>query len=202
MSTYRYIPQGEPAIDYIEHALSLGGTLARLVQKHCDLRAGSVYAFLPTEYAVATSRDYIRGGVASSTISLTHLTEVISHFLDATRARICLFENALARATDPWLAKAQSHLLLFDEEVLHLVTSRDYLQFADDRDAAIRTAVIEAERALTVIGVCSLEPVPNWRPGNIVSYDELERVAEKHRKLIVGAFDGESYLVWTRQGTP
>jgi len=61
------------------------------------------------------------------------LVEIIEGFLTADEGRVCLFEDAVARADDPWLSSADTRVLTFKDEVYH------FLSRTDDRERIIKT---------------------------------------------------------------
>src|SRR5689334_4255477 len=147
---YKEIALGPEAIDYIKDRLAEGKTLAKFLLERGDLDKGKVTTFLPSDADLSKVNNFSRGGVlpapppethrhyttASGTRTLmvpvpdpsTQLAAMIQAFLKQEDARICLFESAVAKPTDGFLATPNAEdlcVLTLDEEVYFLLKEND-----------------------------------------------------------------------------
>src|SRR5215470_8887206 len=119
---YKEITLGPEAIDYIKDRLAEGKTLAKFLLDRADLNKGKVTTFLPSNADLSKINNFSRGGVLTAPPPETHrhftapdgtktvmvpvpdtsaeLSATIQDFLKHGDARICLFESAVAKATD------------------------------------------------------------------------------------------------------
>jgi hypothetical protein len=207
---------GPEAIDYISDRLSYGHTLAKLLLDSIDLNAGKVVTYLPPGLTIDQLTDFRGPGVLpmppeSEWIHITHdddrksilvpvpkensdLLSIIQDFLSEGNDRICIFENFPARASDPWVARDQSKLLIFGDEVYHPLYE-DRIERNDIEQAIIDAASFE------VIGILSslADLYTELKGKNKITYDQLKTLSERTEKIIVGAYDCEGYLIWCKE---
>jgi len=221
---YKEITLGPEAIDYIRDRLAEGKTLAKFLLDRGDLDKGSVITFLPSDADLSRMNNFSRGGVlpapppethhhyttANGTRTLvvpvpdtsTQLAAMIQEFLKQEDARICLFESAVAKPTDGFLSTPNAKdlcVLTLDEDVYFLLKENDDLEMIDK--------TLRYAKSYLVLGVLvhfsdkdqflSLDEDPLRKE---LTVDELKVLAEKTEKIIVGAYDGEGYLIWSRNG--
>lgn len=202
------------AIEYIEQRLRDGNALAQTVLQKLSLKKGQVTTCLPRGIAPKSLQDFQTGGKLptppasewSSTASEDKillmipvpttddwLVRRIREFLLGGGNRVCIFEDSLKRVGDPILGKLTTEYATFDEEIYHLLYGVDA---SEDR---IRTVLKSAKAIPTFIGVLTeceggFPSKGQFRLSNV----QLESLAARAHKVIVGAFDGESYLIWDR----
>ena len=202
-SAYKEIPLGSEAVKYIHSCLGSGKTLSSLVLETCDLDNGKVATYLPTDIDLATITQFDVGGKLGETAvwkKLGSQTDVwlasqIRSFLSDENKRIIVFENALARPNDPWLARRQSQIFTFKEEVYHFLLRKD----AEKRK--IRKAIRDATSHLFIgimSSVLSDACLPQQR--QVLTADELRGFAERTESIVVGAYDYEGYVIWSGNG--
>lgn len=216
---YREIVIGTEAIAYVKERLNKGKTLARLLLQRQALEQGRVVAALP-QYAgdelaknflggfhkeaspVAQDIDLTTGGTGRHIVpkvrTVDWLTEVIHEFLSKKEGGICLLENGLALPSDPWLQRRKSKICVLENDVYHMVSSENVAK------GKIMSAIGEAEGAWPpLVGVLARIPLEKIEQYELreevrITEKDLTLVAEQADKIIVGAYDGEGYLLWNR----
>jgi hypothetical protein len=111
------------------------------------------------------------------------------------RGSCCIFEDAKSRPTDPWIQSEDGRIKNLDDEVYYVLDEKD----ANDEEKIART-VRDAQSGWHFVGVMSLPP-RNGRlsgGGRNLSADDLRALAERAVVILVGAYDGEGYLVWSK----
>jgi hypothetical protein len=200
------------SIEYIEQRLLDGNALAKAVLDFVPLQQGQVVSCLPQGVALTSLRDFRTGGKLPSppvsewqstqredeTLLMIPvpstddwLAEKVRAFLTGDPERLCIFEDALKRYGDPVLSKVPTRYATFDKEVYHLLLS------VDAQQERILKAIRTARSIPTFIGVMTkwVGSAPNSHHTSISS-STIRSLAERAEKIIVGAFDGEGYLVW------
>jgi len=205
---------GPAALQYIRERLAEGKTLAHYLLEREDLPSGSVITCLPPNLPVETLEDFNEGDkLERDPATFRYRTEpdgsitrwepvpntdpwlasVVQEFLRGGPERLCIFENSPAAPGDPWLQSSDLQTLTFDDEVYH---------FVSDRDAGKKKRILEtirgARSAWLLYGVMtflSSAPDLSLEKGSI-EQKALEALAQGAEKIIVGAYDGESCLIW------
>jgi hypothetical protein len=200
-SIYRKVPLGHEAIQYIKDCLKDGKTLSNLLLDICYLDNGQVFTYLPSyleekdikQFKVGgkIQRDFLEEG--NSETDLWLFSEIRS-FLIVNNSKICVFEHALARPNDPWISLKKPHFFSYTNEVYIFLSSAE--AESEKIEHAVRAAV-----AYLFIGVMTSMPYESCflRSGKVVTYEELKALAEKTERIIVGAYDYEGYIIWSKE---
>ncbi len=204
---------GPRAIDYIRGRLSEGRTLSKLLL-HLNMEAGTAWSYLPAGIDDETAHDLTRGVVAPLDPKAGHRTgtgimipvptpsrplilEMIRQFLLAHSGACCIFEHALARATDQWLAHETGYApyLTFDDEVYFFLSGRD--RSVDDSRIGV---VMDRAQSYLLTGILTIAPegFGPLRFRQIVTFDQLRALADSVQAIILGAYDGQGYIIWSR----
>jgi hypothetical protein len=208
------ITLGREAIEYITESLRDGQELSQILLKAIKLETGSVLTYLPTGTARSSCQQFRLGGVLRPIPALTSQSEdeftssarvsatpnldssmvsSIRTYLDSRPSPLCLFENHLAKPDDSWLGRAKLHNLIVGTTVCHYLTSVDSL------DAALIELTVRKSRSIRppLIAVLTRlrDETASIETGSVAEGD-LKEIAERTEQLIVGAYDGEGYLVW------
>ncbi|MCJ7547301.1 MAG: hypothetical protein MUP30_10850, partial [Deltaproteobacteria bacterium] len=119
------------------------------------------------------------------------LASTIRMYLTIEDKRLCIFENALASPSDPWIPLKKSQIFTFKDEVYHFLLSSDVS--GKKIEQTLRDAASHR-----FIGVMTSVPRKTSFPknGHEISFEELKVFVERSEKIIVGAYDGEGYLIW------
>jgi hypothetical protein len=218
MDTYSEVKLGPEAVTFIKDRLANGKTLAKLLLRRGDLDGGKVSTFLPPGVDEAAARKFDSGGLLLPPTGETHrhyttpdgtrsvmmpvsntrpqLGVIIQEFLKQGEGHLCLFESAVASPTDGFLSspKLQELRVLTSEDDVYFLLTRDDLD-PEKIDRTIRHATSHL-----VIGVLAhLSKEDNFLPvAQKITDDDLKLLAERTQKIIVGAYDGEGYLIWSQ----
>ncbi len=196
----REVQLGAPAVDYIASCLANGKSLARLLAKTINLGAGRVVTYLPDwvseERAAAFNSGFFAGGPGkefafAGGIIRPDLSAIIREFLAHGDAQLCIFEDQLAEPSYPFVARRNLPTFIHGDEV--------YLALAggDQEDVSRVRATIHAARSWLFIGAM-VSGVPFSELKNPLTDGDLLRLAEHTERLIIGAYDGEGFLIWTK----
>ncbi len=212
MNVFRETELGPEAIQYIRECLTEGKTLAHYLLQISALDKGTVFTFLPVDVSYEEAKNF-RDGILPEPPPETHkyftaadgtvmrmvpkpntgdwLVGVIRMFLSSGEGRVCIFEDALAQPTDPWLAHYDGPVLTCEDEVYHFLSGRDI-----ERDKI--GEVVRHARSWLFIGAMTSVPQGIDFPSmaQTIARTELRRLAERAENIIVGAYDGEGYLIW------
>ena len=214
MGNYKEIILGEEAKNYVEKHLSYGQTLSKLVLEYIDLKLGNVITGLPSDANLDKINDFDSGGILPAiekskwrTIvgedgvehimkpiprNFSYAVNIIGAFLKGNKDRLCVFENVKAGPSDPILLKHSSAILTFKKEVYHVLTNREISE-----EEVVR-AIKESESLWTFVGfMTSLQGIKKESlSSKELSSEAMKILAENVEKIIVGAYDGEGFLIW------
>ena len=206
---------GREAIKYIEETLAEGKTLATYLRK-LDLQKGKVVTFLPSEvtneeakqfkwsklpqppleaFSCEISKDGKKSLVSPKPDTDSYLIISIQEFLIKEGHR-CIFEDAIREASDlPKLSLTTSYLA-FNNELYHILSPRE-LQSASIMDT------IKLARNFYPGLIGALTTIPKNQnfhfENNKITSKQLKILAELTEKIVIGAYDGEGYLIWSRE---
>jgi hypothetical protein len=202
------------AVEYVQQRLLHGNALAAAALEVLPLEKGTVTTCLPQGTVLKRLEDFRTGGKLptppSSEWSSTErndeillmipipntddwLAAKVGEFLAEAEEHVCVFEDPLARVGDPVLRNMDTRYATFGGEIYHLILT------SDSDQAYIRKVLKRAKGIPTFIGVFteSRTNLAEKRPLNFSTRD-IQALAAQAKKLVVGAFDGESYLIWDR----
>lgn len=201
---------GPEAIAYLREYLPRGLRLANFLNRH-DLDKGTASVWVPAGTPVDQAVEFetggklradpeervqVEGGYAGPVHSYDlYLAALVERYLRETEGGICIFENLLARPSDPDLKDYELTLCTVSDEVYHVLT-------ASADHARIDATIAEAKSlpdlragALTTLGSdCDMYLIN----GGEISESCLLGLAARAVIILVGIYDGESYLVWRR----
>jgi hypothetical protein len=124
------------------------------------------------------------------------LATIISEHLVATSSRVCVFEDANTRPSDPVFHRIKTPVFTFENEVYHFARG-------GAADSGEIQQLIRAASSWLVIGVLAALPsgvvLENRSEVPDATLDALASGAEK---IIVGAYDGEGYVIWSEPNGP
>jgi hypothetical protein len=214
MSGFKEIEVGTEGLNYIKDRLAEGNSLSQALLNSRDLASGKVTTYLPAAISDREAKQFSTGGKLriprrlSVTLAIrgsnwriepkpnldTYIVKMIRSFL-GQRGSCCIFEDAKSRPTDPWIQSEDGRIKNLDDEVYYVLDEKD----ANDEEKIART-VRDAQSGWHFVGVMSLPP-RNGRlsgGGRNLSADDLRALAERAVVILVGAYDGEGYLVWSK----
>ena len=218
MGKYKEIALTEPkAVAYIREHLGYGHTLSSYFLEKVDLQTGYVTTGLPGNANLEKVYNFKYGGILPTAPEsewrrvigkdgrkfvmvptprfFSYTVEIISSFLKGGAGRICILENATNKPTDPVLQKYQSIIWTHQDEIYHILGREDY------SNKEIEKIINEAEALWTFVGFMTYMPSKEFLISSRyeIPLEELKALAERTEKVIVGAYDGEGYLIWHRK---
>jgi hypothetical protein len=187
---------GKMAIEYVRenllHGLTLSQRLSRVV-----LGGGQVFAFLPEEASMEAAARFDIGGLtgAGAVAEIERAVSlVISSHLSGRGSPYAIFEDCCPRPADGSL-RGPGRPLFFScgEEVYYFVPP-------GESDPSKIVATMRSVSSWTFNAVlthgANLPALEDWAD---LSPDLLSRYAEGVVHILVGAYDREGYLLWTRR---
>jgi len=218
MNSYNHIKLGPEASQYVRECLSNGHTLSKCLLEIKDLNRGSVFISVPLSVDVTRTANNFRHGPLlpesmversvdndledNSKMTILPvpqtdeiLVRIIQDYLDGDRGRVCVFEDCIARPSDPWLRTSKrSAWKNFEDEVYYFLTSRDSTL------SKIGQAIKDANRVYPpLIGaMMKMSEMQSFGFGKMtMTLNILKELARATDKIIIGAYDGEGYLIWS-----
>ena len=210
---YREVVLGSEGVEYLVDRLREGQTLARDLARRGDLERGALTTFVPLTatpqqilnfrdgihaeppaetHVVVTQDDGRRSRLVPKPNTDSKLVALLSSFLMLNHSRVCLFENASAEPGHEWLKRADVQIVTHDSEVYHPLTSS-----MNEPDAILK--VIRVSRSWLFIG--ALTSVARGfkidRETRKLSREDLSLLADRTERIVVGAYDGEGFLLWS-----
>jgi hypothetical protein len=185
---YLKLPGSQDALRYIRSALSDGATLGLLASR--TLSTGpEIYAFVPKRAGAAGLPAFAEGGLCEATDSRDGLISLVEHHLAAVPHATVIFEDVLARPDDAWLQTSSLRVATHENEVYYLVLAEDA-----GTEVVARTVARGFCARHEVAVFSDLSDLRLGSPPKL-SGDDLEAIVRRARKIAVGAFDGESFLL-------
>jgi hypothetical protein len=186
MSQLQELAIDAKCLSYLERVFRSGKSLSRLLMERTDFTAGKIYALLGRQISQDEIKDFAVGGIASIKSARRTLAEIATRYLQAPGKEIIL-EEGLAHAGDPAVKNKEGVFLLGDE--IYYVADRQ-------GDAGqIERFLMQPRYAVGLVGIFT---AAGPRHVQKTSETELAAFVEATEKIVVGAFDGEGYLVWKR----
>lgn len=205
------------AAAFMRRQLASGGFMARSVLSGTESDRGEIVALLSDGIALSGpfsggQWDFDSGSVGaprlpavedSALISATFqwfecgevdqaLASFVHACLQASPENICLFEDALRRASDPGLDEMGTDPVLAVDQVAHLLR-------ADADQATILETIRVAKSWLSLGFIAAACPKAFARGVHHVKPRAFDALARQVDVIIVGAYDQEGYLLWNRQ---
>lgn len=202
---------GRNALNYMVDGLATGRTLSHLLLERTDLDRGRMFTAVPPE-AREQADDLTSTLIppilppedAEHSESLEHsdsmmiekptlvwdLAQRIARFLSVGGQRLCLLQNPIADATDPWLEGVDHRLLTLGPEVYHVV---DPAVPAGDVEQVVRDAFSTYEPPL--VGILTTGDIGSSARRTIRT-SELRRLANDATTFFVTAYRGQGFLYW------
>ena len=128
------------------------------------------------------------------------LAAMVQEFLNRSDKRIGLFESAVAKPTDGFLSTPNAkdlRVMTFQEDVYYLLKEND------DREMIDKT--LQYAKSYLVLGVLvhltdkdKFLFLDEDSLRKELTLDQLKVLANQTEKIIIGAYDGEGYLIWRR----
>lgn len=214
MTSFSERPLGPAALDYIRERLGGGKTFAHHLLEALDLEEGSVSAYLPDDVSDESAHQFRYGGKLPTPDESTWkrgsgtmvipipntddwLASKIALLLSQTPGRVCILEEGVEQASDPGWGKKESlpqFVTIVGAEIYYVIRSADSgetvaaaLNWASSVWPGALGALTTAEADDPIHVNCDIDP------------GQWPVLARRTEALFVGAYDGESYLIWSRR---
>lgn len=189
---YSY-PLTEDVKRYVQRVLERGLSLSKAVIARWADFSDTVQVSLPSGSAIEHLPKLEHGGIASWPASRDVLANDIRSFLSSA-GHVVVFEHSLARPSDASLRKQSIEPALLGDEVY-------FTLLPGDSNEAIESVISSVATATGFVGIFfdnGVKPTSRQSFIKIASDDNIEGLS----KVVIGAFDGESFLYLERQGSP
>jgi hypothetical protein len=205
-------------LSYAEERLSSSGALGSVVLEETDLAGGTFISTLPREVGVEQAVEHPDGGGK-------HFDRgrklIRGHVVRADRSREPVHDDRFSCMTmlSEWLGSGPTHLVVFRDWYCD-VEPGDRFTDARERYRRMGGALLTSGRECygVIPPGCAEEPVaedfvtgPEWsKLGFLTSHEglldgrneltepDLRALAVGLEGIVIGAYDGEGYVVWTR----
>jgi hypothetical protein len=178
---------------FIQEQLALGeGPIGGLLSSR--YREGTVTAVVTAETGRERALDFNSGGLGNP-LELELLSQVVarhlSQFLDAEPSGLVVFEESIGRVGDPFIERSESPWFSCGPFIYWFASATEPHSPEDCR------RLLGAASDYPLIGVLGVQS-GGVRARAAVSPEELTRLVESAREIVVGAYDAEGYLLWTQ----
>jgi hypothetical protein len=185
---------GSEAIRYIAGSLSEGRSLSKYLLV-LPLEKGNVTTWVDSATDHVALTHFKTGGIIAGEARRKAdrmLARFVSSYLAQADTRYGIFEHALASEGDPFLLTKRINYFVHKSEVYFFVTSKDGTPTKVDE-------AIKVARTYFFTGL--LADLPDSQ--NIMNHQEaditlLKSLVDNTNHIIVGAYDGEGNLLWSR----
>src|SRR5688572_11870673 len=145
MNSFKYFQLGADAIAFMRECLAQGHTLAKFLMLRPDLDNGTIYAPVPATITPDVIKNFRHGPLFSLPTRNEHvdytddlgrsirvvpvpttnhiLKQLIRNYLRQNNRKVCVFEDSLAMASDPYLKNLGVRMLTLEEEVYYVLLS-------------------------------------------------------------------------------
>ena len=185
------------AIDYIKQELTQGGILSNIEERSTDLSSGQIFTYFPMEFSLQTPFDFCESlefltGERVSDMFDAKISELIGNFLNKSSQNVVIFETWW-NEDDPITSKCLLQYFTINGR------RYDFLKGGNDKQP-IKDYMDDAQ------GYPSVIVLVNVKDQDIEIHDKTQFPEENINNLvngtefvIVGAFDGEGYLIWQKK---
>lgn len=218
MKPYREIALGLEANAYMQKRMADGKTLAKYLLQRSDLSIGRVMTFVPPDVEVKKGEliNFEHGQLLPEPPPETHmrqleddgsitrivpipntnalLTQMIQGFLMKRSGHICIMEEGVFERSSPCVASFTVPWLASDEKLYYILT-------CTNSEDEIEQVIKKAHNFYPgLIGVMTSLPEGHHLAleAKKITPEELKLLAERAEKIILGAYDGEGYLIWSK----
>ena len=214
MEEYKEILLGPNAISYIRERLSDGHALAKALLSELDLEQGIAF----TSFQANIDEERIKhlfeqGGVlpqpppeqhilyeGGRAVPIPHedqiLIDSIQRFLNKNEGRLCVFEDALRKPTDPSFRSVKNQYFIYNDEIYYYLSSKDI------NPVKIKQVISNAFNFYPgLIGIMTklLEKENFIHEGARETIGQIRALSRNTEKIVISAYDGEGYLFWKRK---
>lgn len=150
-----------------------------------------VYSFSHAKINVARVGNLLSQGYLVEVESTREwLIDVFKAYLDSVPRAAVLFAQIYSLPEDPYFKETREKLLTTENEVFYVLSADDS---SADRIKSVTKSSDGAHPPL--LAFCSVLPEEFQRRGKL-SADSLDFIVNNIKSIVLGAYDGDSYLVW------
>ncbi len=190
------------AAEYLKSSLRQGKTLSEFLLQTIDPGTGAIYVLSPDRLEEPDIAEFDCGHFITSIPGpIADSNNELAEFLQAplkSKEDICLLENSVASASDPWLKRAKSHIVSHETDVYHILLG------GEDTKRNISYAIREAHQIPLFLGAVGRLPTDvstSILTHKAITREILRGFAETAHCFFAGAYDGEGYIVWEKKST-
>lgn len=179
------------ALDYCSKTLKRGKTLAENVFQSVKENTGRIWTKLPADItSEEKARKFEEGGILASEERDNWLILILLGHLKRSTNHCIIFEESLGKPSDPFIMKSSSKKFTYGQELYH------YVNNADMSPEKLKGILKLVGRYPFIGYMCVLdEKIIANILNNRVTADTLMGIAQSVLKIIIGAYDEESYLI-------
>ncbi len=182
---------GLAAKEHVLERMGLGKSLSKAVLKRISADMGEVYAFLPEDISDKSLYTFAYGFVTGNRAGLDDLVAKLDSYLSVDKNSVVVIENASFWKGAKFIQGLKSCLAFLGEEVYHFVSSQ--------HKGMTRGSINEACGWLDILIVTSLPSNRNLKDREDMDEETISVLAEGVEVIVVGAYDGDAYLIWELQ---
>lgn len=184
---YIRLDDAQAALEYAESVLSEGGAIGSLISK--NLSGLEILAFVPEGTGAASVPPFRQGVLCGAGASRTGLISLVEQHLSTGPQAAVIFEDVLARPDDDWLQASALRIATYAGEVYYILLAEDA---GTERVAQTVTHGFSSYHQVAVFSDFVGSSVAHR---DKLSRSDIDTIVANVRKLAVGAFDGESFLL-------
>ena len=194
---------GQSAMDYLRLCFDAGQSLIE-EQASLPLESGNVWSYLPPNAMDASRADpkYSLQGIIPSTGSRGTadilLAQFILHYLQEGPGRYAVFQDWKLTPNIGIPINSLDHYFTFGSEVYHIIQYTDTDLRAGNILNIMRRGDLANPRMNAGV-LTAANGLPTIMPGQEVTPDMMRRLSRGVEHIIVGAFDGEREIVWSKR---
>lgn len=195
------VSYGSEAISYIKGELGNGGVYAKRLLR-LPLDGGKVYSYLPVSVDPASIRNFAWSTYLDHGVKMLHevypkIVSQITSFLSNQENRYAIF-STYASVGDGFLDKDKTlaRYVSYNSNVYFCISSKNHSK------ENIMYALKFAAGWPRIHGLTSLPSnVQPLQSRQALTKKQMNYLADRTDYIIIGAYDGEGYLVWGRDKT-
>lgn len=191
----------QKALPFFKEYLGYGKTFSQLFLKGHSLNLGEIFSYFPHDIDLSGISNFRHSVLfsqhtkTSSYQSEDVLVAIIKQFLARGKNNICIFEDSNAKPTDPYFLNLKLDIpwLGHADEVYYILNN--------DMNAKekIFQVIRHASSWLTIGALVSLRSEIKFSfAQKKITNNQLKLLARDTTSIILGAYDGEGYLIWEK----
>lgn len=190
---------GAESFNYIRSQLALGKTLAKNILKHHKIGSGRSFAYLLPDTPTTKVAQFNGSVLDAKSNSWQPRADFITRFLKSNKRSLVVFENAYAIPADTWIqSKGDSFKFFYFQSEVYLFLT------AQDQTAEKVIASAKMSSGYPSIGILTTLPdeVNLIQNHQKVTEEFLDQLAKNSEHLLIGAYDNETHIIWSRATAP